>query len=79
MVWSPPCTGQNEAREVLARNSIIETTGSGWGESILETHLHMEKVQGYAQIYTESLELAWHPCMGALTRTREKLTCFLTP
>jgi hypothetical protein len=39
----PPCTGGNEAHDVSARNSIVETAGSVQDEPEAEHHLHVEK------------------------------------
>jgi hypothetical protein len=42
---SPPCTGGNEAHDVLARNSIVETAGSVREEPEVEHHLCVDKVR----------------------------------
>jgi hypothetical protein len=41
--WPPPCTGGNEAHDVLARSSIVETAGSVREEPKAEHHLSVEK------------------------------------
>jgi hypothetical protein len=40
---TPSCTGGNEAHDVSAGNSIVETTGSVREEPEGEHHLHVEK------------------------------------
>jgi hypothetical protein len=42
----PPCTGGNEARDVSAGSSIVETAGSVREEPEAEHHLHVEKARG---------------------------------
>ena len=55
---SPPCTGGNETRGVLAESSIVETTGSVREEPEAEHHLRVEKAHGSLQSYsTEVLGL----------------------
>jgi hypothetical protein len=39
----PPCTGGNEARDVSAESSIVETAGNVQEEPEAEHHLHVEK------------------------------------
>jgi hypothetical protein len=54
--WPPPCTGGNEARGVLTRSSIVETTGSVQEEPEEEHHLRVEKACGSLRSYsTEGL------------------------
>jgi hypothetical protein len=54
----PPCTGGNEARDVSAGSSIVETTGSVREEPEAEHHLRMEKARGSLRSYsTEVLGL----------------------
>ena len=48
----PPCTGGNEARGVLARSSIVETTGSIREEPEVEHHLRVEKAHGSLWSYS---------------------------
>jgi hypothetical protein len=48
----PPCTGGNEARDVSARSSIVETTGSIREESEAEHHLRVEKARGSLRSYS---------------------------
>jgi hypothetical protein len=40
----PPCTGGNEANDVSAGSSIVETTGSFREEPEAEYHMRVEKV-----------------------------------
>ena len=40
---SSPCSRGNEAHDVSARNSIVETAGSVQDEPEAEHHLHVEK------------------------------------
>jgi hypothetical protein len=47
----PPCTGGNEARDVSAGCSIVETAGSVLEEPEVE-HLRMEKVCGSLRSYS---------------------------
>ena len=48
----PPCTGGNEAHDVLAGSSIVETAGSVRGEPEAEHHLRMEKAHGSLRSYS---------------------------
>jgi hypothetical protein len=48
----PPCTGGNEARDVSAGSSIVETAGSVREEPEAEHHLHMEKARGSLRSYS---------------------------
>jgi hypothetical protein len=48
----PPCTGGNEAHDVLAESSIVETVGSVREEPEAERHLHVEKTHGSLQSYS---------------------------
>jgi hypothetical protein len=50
--WPPPCTGGNEARGVLARSSIVETTGSIREEPEVEHHLRVEMARGSLWSYS---------------------------
>ena len=47
----PPCTGGNEAHDVLAGSSIVETAGSVREEPEAEHHLRVEKAYGSLQSY----------------------------
>jgi hypothetical protein len=49
---SPPCTGGNEARDVSAGSSIVETTGSVREEPEAEHHLRVEKARVSLQSYS---------------------------
>jgi hypothetical protein len=51
----PPCTGGNEARDVLAGSSIVETAGSVREEPEAEHHLRVEKARGSLQIYSSEV------------------------
>jgi hypothetical protein len=52
----PPCTRGNEARDVSARCSIVETAGSVREEIEEEHHLRVEKACGSLRSYlTEAL------------------------
>jgi hypothetical protein len=42
----PPCTRGNEAHDVLAGTSIVETVRSVREEPEAEHHLHVEKARG---------------------------------
>jgi hypothetical protein len=48
----PPCTGGNEARDVLVGSSIVETTGSVREEPEAEHHLRVEKAHGSLRSYS---------------------------
>jgi hypothetical protein len=50
--WPPPCTGGNEAREVLAESSIVDTAGSVREEPEAEHHLRMEMARGSLRSYS---------------------------
>jgi hypothetical protein len=49
---SPPCTGGNEARDVSAGSSIVETAGSVREKPEAERHLRVEKARGSLQSYS---------------------------
>jgi hypothetical protein len=51
-VCPPPCTGENEAHDVLATSSIIKTAGSVREEPEAEHHLRVKKVCGSLQSYS---------------------------
>jgi hypothetical protein len=48
----PPCTGGNEARDVSAGISIVETVGSVRAEPEAEHHLRVEKARGSLRSYS---------------------------
>jgi hypothetical protein len=48
----PPCTGGNEARDVSAGSSIVETVGSVQEEPEAEHHLRVEKARGSLRSYS---------------------------
>jgi hypothetical protein len=48
----PPCIGGNEARNVLAESSIVETAGSVREEPEAEHHLRVEKAHGSLRSYS---------------------------
>jgi hypothetical protein len=48
----PPCTGGNEARDVSAGSSIVETTGSVQEEPEAEHHLLVEKARDSLRSYS---------------------------
>jgi hypothetical protein len=48
----PPCTGENEACDVSAESSIVETAGSVREEPEAELHLRMEKARGSLRSYS---------------------------
>jgi hypothetical protein len=48
----PPCTGGNEARDVSAGSSIVETAGSVREELEAEHHLRVEKARGSLRSYS---------------------------
>jgi hypothetical protein len=50
--WTPPCTRGNEARDVLAGSSIVETTGSIREEPEAEHYLRVEKAHGSLRSYS---------------------------
>jgi hypothetical protein len=47
-----PCTGGNEAHDVLAKSSIVKTAGSVREEPKAEHHLRMGKACGSLQSYS---------------------------
>jgi hypothetical protein len=48
----PPCTGENEAHSISARNSIVETTGSVREEPEADLHLRVEKARSSLRSYS---------------------------
>jgi hypothetical protein len=48
----PPCIEGNEARDILARSSIVETAGSVREQLEAEHHLRVEKARGSLQSYS---------------------------
>jgi hypothetical protein len=48
----PPCTGGNEARDVSAGSSIVETAGSVREEPEAEHHLRVEKARDSLRSYS---------------------------
>jgi hypothetical protein len=50
--WPPSCTGGNEAHDVLAGISIVETMGSVREEPKAEHHLRVEKARGSLRSYS---------------------------
>jgi hypothetical protein len=48
----PPCTGGNEARDVSAESSIVETVGSVREEPEAKHHLHVEKARSSLRSYS---------------------------
>jgi hypothetical protein len=52
LTWPPPCTGGNEAHDILAGSLIIETAGSVREEPEVEQHLRMEKASGSLRSYS---------------------------
>jgi hypothetical protein len=48
----PPCNGGNEARDVSARSSIVETAGSVREESEAKHHLRVEKARDSLRSYS---------------------------
>jgi hypothetical protein len=50
--WPPPCTGGNEAHDVSAGSSIVETVGSVREEPEAEHHLRVEKARGSLWSYS---------------------------
>jgi hypothetical protein len=48
----PPCTGGNEARDVSAESSIVETVGNVREEPEAEHHLRVEKAHGSLRSYS---------------------------
>jgi hypothetical protein len=49
---SPPCTGGNEARNISAGSSIVETMGSIQEELEAEHHLRVEKARSSLRSYS---------------------------
>jgi hypothetical protein len=50
--WPPPCTGGNEACDVLAESSIVEMAGSVREEPEAEHHLRVEKARDSLRSYS---------------------------
>jgi hypothetical protein len=48
----PPCTEGNEAHDVSARSSIVETVGSVREEPKVEHHLRVEKTRDSLRSYS---------------------------
>jgi hypothetical protein len=59
--WLPSCTEGNEAHDVSARSSIVETAGSVREEPEAEHHLRVEKARGSLRSY---LTVVLGPHMG---------------
>jgi hypothetical protein len=57
----PPCTRGNEAQDVSAGSSIVETVGSVREELEAEHHLHVEKALGSLWSYSTKV---FGPRMG---------------
>ena len=49
---SPPCTGGNEARGVLAGSTLVETVGTIREELEAEHHLRVEKARDSLRSYS---------------------------
>jgi hypothetical protein len=61
-VSQPPlCTGGNEAHDILAGSSIVETAGSIREEPEAKHHLRVEKARGSLRSY---LTKVLGPCVG---------------
>ena len=68
MVWLPPCTGGNKARDVSAESLIVKTAGSIW-ERLAERHVrdpfaHREGLR----LSMELPDREHGPCEGFLAR-----------
>jgi hypothetical protein len=50
--WVPPCTGRNEAHDVLVGSSIVEMAVSVREETEVEHHLSVEKARGSLRSYS---------------------------
>jgi hypothetical protein len=51
----PPCTGGNEAHDVSAGSSIVETAGSVREEPEAEHHLRVEKARDSLRSYSTKM------------------------
>ena len=51
----PPCTRGNEAHDVSAKSSTVETTGSVREEPKAEHHLHVEKAHDSLRSYSNEV------------------------
>ena len=68
MVWPPPCTGENKARDVLARSLIVKMAGS-IRERLAKRHIGDPLACGEGpRLSTELLDQELGPCNGFLAR-----------
>ena len=64
MVWPPPCTGGNKARDVSARSLIVKTAGS-IRERLAGRHVGDPLARGEGpRLSTELPDLEFGPCKG---------------
>ena len=83
MVWPPPCTGENKARDVSAGSLIVKTVGS-IRERLTGRHVGDPLARGEGPRLSMKLpDRELGPCKGFLargsTRTRRKLARFSIP
>ena len=68
MVWPPPCTGGNKARDVLAESLIVKTAGS-IRERLAGRHVRDPLARGEGpRLSTESPDRKLGLCEGFLAR-----------
>ena len=83
VVWPPPCTGGNKARDILAGSLIVKTAGS-IQERLAGRHIGDPLARGEGpRLSTELPDRELGPSRdslrGAPTRTRGKLARFSIP
>ena len=68
VVWSPPCTGGNKARDVLAGSLIVKTVGS-IRERLVERHIEDPLAHGEGlRLSTKLPDRGLGPCERFLMR-----------
>ena len=68
MVWPPPCTGGNKARDVSTGSLIVKTARSIW-ERLVRRHVGDPLARGEGpRISTELPDWELGPCEGFLAR-----------
>ena len=72
MVWPPPCTEGNKARDILAKSLIVKTAGS-IRERLVERHIGDPLACGEGpRLSTELPDRELGPCEGFLARDSNK-------
>lgn len=72
MVWSSPCTRENEIRDILLGSLIVKATVSGPRDVILETHLCARNIRGLFVPFSCSCIAMIFICVQYLTFIKQK-------